>query len=119
MGNQSLRLEDFSRVKDTSVAHSTQYNRVDNPDTQYFLVPLEAGSSYVLTGKRDAHGPIDSNFSFSSLDQWSTLGNIGHKQLQIAADGAYTITLDATPARTRLGVAARRVVIAEGRRRPE
>jgi hypothetical protein len=74
---------------------------IDNPDTQYFLVPLEAGSSYVLTGKRDAHGPIDSNFSFSSLDQWSTLGNIGHKQLQIAADGAYTITLDATPAHGR------------------
>lgn len=74
---------------------------IDNPDTQYFLVPLEASSTYIITGKRAAHGPVDSNFSFGSLDRWSTLGNIGHKQLQIAADGSYRITLDATPAHGR------------------
>jgi hypothetical protein len=74
---------------------------IDNPDTQYFLVPLEAGSAYTITGKRDAHGPVDSNFSLGSLDRWSTLRNIGHKQLHIAADGSYVITLDATPAHGR------------------
>jgi hypothetical protein len=70
---------------------------IDNPDTQYFMVPLEAGSSYILTGKRDAHGPVDSNFSFGSMEQWNTRGNIGQKELQIAAGGSFVITLDATP----------------------
>jgi hypothetical protein len=74
---------------------------IDNPDTQYFLVPLEASSSYLISGKRHAPGPVDSNFSFSSLDRWSTLGNIGQSQLQIASDGSYTITLDRTPANGR------------------
>jgi len=74
---------------------------IDNPDTQYFLVPLEASSAYVLTGKRHGHGPVDSNFSFGSLDGWSTLNNIGHKQLRVAADGSYVITLDTTLAQGR------------------
>ncbi len=74
---------------------------IDNPDTQYFLVPLEASSSYLIIGKRHAPGPVDSNFSFSSLDRWSTLGNIGQSQLQISSDGSYTITLDQTPSNGR------------------
>ena len=74
---------------------------IDNPDTQYFLVPLEASSSYRIIGKRHAPGPVDSNFSFGSLDRWSTLGNIGQTQLQIASDGSYTITLDQTPSNGR------------------
>jgi hypothetical protein len=74
---------------------------IDNPDTQYFLVPLEAGSSYLIIGKRHAPGPVDSNFSFGSLDRWSTLGNIGQSQLQIGSDGSYTITLDQTPSNGR------------------
>lgn len=71
---------------------------IDNPDTQYFLVPLEADSSYVIIGKRHAPGPIDSNYSFSNLDGWRTLSNIAHDQLQVARDGSYTITLDNSPA---------------------
>jgi hypothetical protein len=74
---------------------------IDNPDTQYFLVPLEASSAYIITGKRNAHGPVDSNFSFGNFDRWSTIANIGHKQLHIAADGSFVITLDATPANGR------------------
>ncbi|MFT4111177.1 hypothetical protein [Silvibacterium sp.] len=71
---------------------------IDNPDTQYFLVPVEANSSYVIRGQRHAPGPIDSNFSFSNLDGWRTLANIGQKQLEVKADGSYEITLDNTPA---------------------
>ncbi len=74
---------------------------IDNPDTQYFLVPLEASSSYVITGRRHAPGPIDSNYSFSDLDGWRTLANIAHDQLQVAPDGSYTITLDSSPANGR------------------
>jgi len=74
---------------------------IDNPDTQYFIVPLEASSSYVITGKRHAPGPIDSNFSFSNLDGWRTLANIAHDQLHIAPDGSYNISLDSSPANGR------------------
>jgi len=74
---------------------------IDNPDTQYFIVPLEAASSYVIRGLRRAPGPVDSNFSFGSLDGWSTIANIGQDQLQVEADGEYSITLDQTPANGR------------------
>ena len=74
---------------------------IDNPDTQYFVVPLEAASSYVITGKRHAPGPVDSNFSYGTLDEWGTIANIGHDQLQIGADGTYTISLDDKPANGR------------------
>ncbi len=62
------------------------------------MIPLEAASSYVITGKRHAPGPIDSNFSYGKLDLWSTITNIGHDQLRIDPDGTYTITLDNQPA---------------------
>lgn len=71
---------------------------IDNPDTQYFMVPLEASSSYVITGRRHAPGPVDSNYSFSNLDGWRTLANIAQNDLLIAPDGSYTITLDKSPA---------------------
>jgi len=74
---------------------------IDNPDTQYFIVPVEAASSYVIRGLRRTPGPVDSNFSFGTLDVWGTIANIGQAQLQIAADGRYTITLDSTPANGR------------------
>jgi hypothetical protein len=74
---------------------------IDNPDTQYFLVPLEVSSSYVITGRRHTPSPIDSNYSFSNLDGWRTLANIAHNQLQISPDGSYTITLDNSPANGR------------------
>jgi hypothetical protein len=74
---------------------------IDNPDTQYFLVPLETSSSYIIIGKRHAPGPVDSNFSFSNLDGWRTLANIAHDQLQISPDDTYTITLDSSPANGR------------------
>jgi hypothetical protein len=74
---------------------------IDNPDTQYFIVPVEAASSYVIRGLRRAPGPVDSNFSFGTLDDWGTIANIGQDQLQVGANGEYTITLDRTPANGR------------------
>jgi hypothetical protein len=74
---------------------------IDNPDTQYFIVPVEAASTYVIHGLRRAPGPVDSNFSFGTLDVWGTIANIGQDQLQVGADGEYTITLDRTPANGR------------------
>lgn len=74
---------------------------IDNPDTLYFVVPVEAASSYILTGKRSHPGPIDSNFSLMPKDLSRTITNIAQNQLHFAPDGTYTITLDGTPANGR------------------
>jgi hypothetical protein len=74
---------------------------IDNPDTQYFIVPVEVASSYVIRCMRRTPGPVDSNFSFGTQDVWGTIANIGQDQLQVGSDGKYTITLDSTPANGR------------------
>jgi hypothetical protein len=74
---------------------------IDNPDTLYFVLPVEAASSYVLTGKRGKNGPVDSNFSLMPSDLSRTIANIAQNQLRIAPDGTYTITLDSSPANGR------------------
>jgi hypothetical protein len=74
---------------------------IDNPDTLYFVVPVEAASSYILTGKRGKPGPIDSNFSLMPKDLSRTITNIAQTQLRFAPDGTYTITLDGAPANGR------------------
>jgi hypothetical protein len=74
---------------------------IDNPDTLYFVVPLEAASSYTLTGRRGSPGPVDSNFSLMPADLSRTISNIGQTQLQIGPDGTFTITLDSLPANGR------------------
>jgi hypothetical protein len=74
---------------------------IDNPDTLYFVVPVEAASSYILTGKRVSPGPVDSNFSLMPADLSRTISNIAQSQLQIGPDGTFTITLDRTPANGR------------------
>lgn len=67
---------------------------INNPDTLYFLVPVERGSSYVLTGQRHGRGPIDANYSLQTGDGWVTLANIGYDDLQVGDDGRYRITID-------------------------
>lgn len=71
---------------------------INNPDTLYFAIPIEAGSRYVVRGQRAAHGPVDRNFSVQVQDIWATLANIGQRDLDIAADGSYRISIDDTPA---------------------
>ncbi len=74
---------------------------IDNPDTLYFVVPVEAASSYILTGKRGNPGPIDSNFSLMPKDLSRTIANVAQNRLKFAPDGTYAITLDSTPANGR------------------
>lgn len=71
---------------------------INNPDTLYFAVPVEAGSSYMIEGNRFEDGPLDSNFSIQVRDVWATLDNIGQRDLQVGPDGRYRITVDDQPA---------------------
>jgi len=71
---------------------------INNPDTLYFLVPVEPGSTYVVTGQRHSRGPIDANYSLQTSDGWVTLANIGYDDLQVGDDGRYRITIDDQPA---------------------
>lgn len=74
---------------------------IDNPDTIYRLIPVEPASRYVITGRRAAHGPADSNISYMNKGFWGTISNIAHDELDVAADGTFTVTLDDTPANGR------------------
>lgn len=74
---------------------------INNPDTLYFLVPVEPGSTYVVTGQRHGRGPIDANYSVQTGDGWVTLANIGYDDLQVGDDGRYQITVDDQPAHGR------------------
>lgn len=74
---------------------------IENPDTVYRLIPTEPASRYVIRGRRAAQGPADSNISYMNKDFWGTIANIAHDELEVAADGTFTITLDNTPANGR------------------
>lgn len=71
---------------------------INNPDTLYFQIPIEAGSRYVIHGQRAPQGPIDINVSVQVPDVWATLDNLGQRDLAVDAQGRYRITIDDLPA---------------------
>ncbi|MGY2046573.1 hypothetical protein [Methylobacterium sp. JK268] len=71
---------------------------INNPDTLYFAVPIARGARYRVDGLRHADGPVDLNVSVQVPDVWSTLDNLGLRDLAVDPDGRYRITLDDAPA---------------------
>ena len=76
---------------------------VDNPDNVYRKVPVDARSSYRLVGRYRAGRPVDISFSilsefFGEKGHSKTVGFLGIEGLDIAADGSFSLTLDASPA---------------------
>lgn len=69
----------------------------DNPDTIYRTIPVNAASSYVLTGQFLGGRPQDINFSVINAANQSVANLSGH-DLQVAPDGSFTITVDSLPA---------------------
>ncbi len=77
---------------------------LDNPDTRYRFVPVDAAHRYVIEGRR--HSSTD--VSFQLFDAWQGDGVIGEQlaflpaaELHVAEDGRFRITLDAEPAGAR------------------
>ncbi|WP_174298756.1 hypothetical protein [Sphingomonas bacterium] len=71
---------------------------INNPDTLYFTIPVERGSSYVITGRRHGAGPIDANFTVQTGADWIAADNLAQPDLKIDPDGTFRITVDDQPA---------------------
>lgn len=73
----------------------------DNPDRVYRSIAVDPKYKYVIHGKR-AEKPTNKDFSFEALPV-ITLGDnakavLSSKEIDVAEDGTFTITIDATPA---------------------
>lgn len=71
----------------------------DNPDTIYRMMAVNSTSSYVITGKF-ASGEVPAETTFSVLTGLggTTAAVLNTKDMQINADGSFTITVSSKPA---------------------
>jgi hypothetical protein len=72
----------------------------DNPDTIYRFIPVNNASSYVITGRFAGGIPADTNFSVLTGLNGATAANLNGKDLVVAPDGMFTITLDSSSGAT-------------------
>lgn len=71
----------------------------DNPDNAYRIAGVQAGGSYRLHGKRHVHPSTYVTFQLVGNSSTSlTMASLEQLDMEIAADGSYELTLDATPA---------------------
>lgn len=70
----------------------------DNPDTIYRFVAANAASEYVITGQfAPGQRPADTNFSVLTGLNGQTATNLNGSDLEVDADGRFTITASAAP----------------------
>ncbi|WP_432720515.1 DUF1214 domain-containing protein [Jeongeupia wiesaeckerbachi] len=75
----------------------------DNPDNVYRTIPVNGDSRYVIRGQRRGTGPTDVTFSLISNPNYQqSIAVLDGKDLVVAADGSYTITIDNQPANGRV-----------------
>ncbi len=70
----------------------------DNPDTIYRMIPVNASSSYVITGRFAGPEPADTTFSVLTGLTGTTTAVLTAHDLVRNADGSFTITVDSRPA---------------------
>ncbi|GAY14086.1 Ig-like domain-containing protein [Mycobacterium sp. shizuoka-1] len=67
----------------------------DNPDSVYRTIPVDAASSYVITGRFVGNPPADLNFSvYTDANVTNSVDNIGLHDLVVNPDGTFTITVN-------------------------
>jgi len=74
----------------------------DNPDNIYRLAAIAHGTAYRVTGR--VVGLSGPDVSFSLMGNWGTsvgIATIGLHELEVDADGRFTLTIDDQPAGTR------------------
>lgn len=70
----------------------------DNPDTIYRFAAANAASEYVITGQfAPGQRPADTNFSVLTGLNGQTATNLNGSDLEVDADGRFTITVSAAP----------------------
>ncbi|MEW6596247.1 MAG: hypothetical protein AB1429_02010 [Pseudomonadota bacterium] len=98
---QSLFL--YEHATDGQVFPSSLHGGIENPDNVYRAIPVSHERRYVLHGRR--HSPPPAQVTFELMDSIPGLDSIGHqiamlkdRDMVVAADGSYQITLDADAA---------------------
>ena len=72
---------------------------MENPDNCYRIIPLEAGARYVVRGQVQANPPSHSSYVLvADTDTSVTEGLLEFKDLVVAPDGSFAITLSDRPA---------------------
>jgi hypothetical protein len=76
----------------------------DSPDRIYRFAAMDPQYSYVIHGRRDARPSLD-EFSFEACTPPAAFGkalfHLSSKDIDVAPDGSFTVTADATPANGR------------------
>ncbi|MEZ5734194.1 MAG: DUF1214 domain-containing protein [Novosphingobium sp.] len=74
----------------------------ENPDNCYRIIPMEYGGRYVVHGQMQDNPPSHSSYVLVADTNTSvTEGLLELQDMDVAADGSFTITLDETPANGR------------------
>lgn len=70
----------------------------DNPDTIYRFMGVNMTSTYVIKGQFTGELPADTNFSVLTGLSGVTADNLSGRELLVAPDGSFTITVSGDPA---------------------
>jgi hypothetical protein len=74
----------------------------DNPDNSYRIIPIDGNAHYEISGRRFANPPSDVTFTLvGNYNTSKTLGSLEGRDLQVAADGTFTIQIGPEPANGR------------------
>jgi len=75
---------------------------MENPDNCYRIIPMEYGGRYAVHGQVQENPPTHSSYVLVADTNTSvTEGLLEFKDLDVAADGSFTLTLDESPANGR------------------
>ena len=98
---QSLFL--YAHEIDGQVYPSSLHGGIENPDNIYRAIPVSDACRYLLHGRR--HDPAPAQVTFELMDSIPGLDSIGRqiamlkdRDMAVAADGTYQLSLDAEPA---------------------
>ncbi len=71
----------------------------DGPDNTYSFIPLDYGARFELSGRRFDPAPADTPYTLTgSIGFTMTLGHLEGRDLAVASDGSFVITIDPDPA---------------------
>jgi hypothetical protein len=70
----------------------------DSPDNSYSFMPIDHGPRYEIRGQRHAPAPADTPHTLTDATFTMSLGHLDGRDLRVAPDGSFTITLDPEPA---------------------
>ncbi len=86
----------------TRLAHEVEGQRIpgtrwgiDNPDSVYRVIPISGDERYVIRGKVGAHRMTENYFTLWNAHM-GTIDVVDGRRMEVAADGTYEITVDAS-----------------------